>query len=320
VKPPVTPGFSGFTQLVDTEELTQILDADSGERVDSRSFLRARLLDVLIGDSDRHQDQWDWARSARIDRWVAVPKDRDLAFVRFDGLLMTAVRSKLPHLVKFDEAYPSPAALHLQSRDIDRRHVGDLDWPAWREVAEDLRSRLPDRVIDEAVRRLPAPYYRLDGPRLAARLKARRDGLERMARRFYELLAREAEVHATDQPDSVRLLREPDGSVEVVLAGGEGRYFQRRFHPGDRRGPRLPEGRGRPRGLGGPGRAEGRGASRGGRQRRGDDSAAGHAHVYDASGTNRVVEGPDTKVSERAYSQPVDDRGYPERTGAPRPP
>ena len=49
VKAPVTPGFEGFTELVDTDELDELLDADSGARVDSRSFLRARLLDLLIG-------------------------------------------------------------------------------------------------------------------------------------------------------------------------------------------------------------------------------------------------------------------------------
>jgi hypothetical protein len=311
VKPPVTPGFSGFTQLVDTEELEQTLDGDPGEHVDSLAFLRARLLDMLVGDADRHQDQWDWARSAQTGLWVPVPKDRDLAFVRFDGVVMSAVRRKYAHLVKFGETYPSPVALHVQSQGIDRRHLGGLDWEQWRGIADDLRSRLADGVIDEAVARLPAPHHRLDGPRLAATLKARRDGLEAMARRFYELLAREAEVHGTDQADSVRVLRDGDGSVEVAL----GTSFRRRYRPGETAEVRVflkggddhvvSEGRGETeitvRLVGGDGDDVF------------DDSAAGHARVYDSSGTNRVREGPDTKLSERPYVHPVDARGYPER-------
>jgi hypothetical protein len=44
-----------------------------------------------------------------------------------------------------------------------------------------------------------------------------------------------------------------------------------------------------------------------------DDSAGGHARVYDSSGTNRVVEGPGTTVSDRPYAHPREGRGYPAR-------
>jgi hypothetical protein len=315
VEPPVTPGFSGFTQVADTEDLEEILDSDSGERVDARAFLRARLLDVVIGDPDRHQFQWDWARSAGTGRWVAVAKDRDLAFVRFDGLLMHFVRSQEPHLVKFDEQYPAAIAFDLQSRDIDRLFLGELDWPAWRQVADELRSRITDPVVDRAVKRLPPPYYRVDGARLAARLKARRDGLEPMARRLYQLLAREAEVYGSDQSDTVQILREADGSVEVVLTGSSGPYLQRRFLPGETREVRIflkggddhveSEGHGDPkvivRVVGGDGNDVI------------DDSAAGHTRVYDSSRTARVVEGPGTDVSHRPYTHPLDSRGFPAR-------
>ena len=92
-------------------------------------------------------------------------------------------------------------SLHWQARFLDRRYLADLDWSAWQQTAEELQARLPDDVIDDAVKRLPPPYFRLGGAALAARLKSRRDGLGAMARRFYELLAREAEVHGTDGPD-----------------------------------------------------------------------------------------------------------------------
>jgi len=315
VEPPVTPGFSGFTQLADTEELEKILDADSGEQVDSRAFVRARLFDVLIGDPDRHQGQWDWARSAGTGRWVPVPKDRDLAFVRFDGLLMHFARSRLPHLVSFEEKYPAAIAFDLQSRDIDRLFLDGLEWPAWQAAAQELQSRLTDRVVDEAVRELPEPYYRRDGGLLAARLKARRDALEPIARSLYELLAREAEVYGTDQAETVRILRQSDGSVEVALAGHSGRTFRRRFVPAETREVRIflkggddrvvSEGLGDPkvivRVVGGNG------------DKVIDDSAAGHARVYDSSRRSRVIEGPGTDVSHRPYTHPLDDRGFPGR-------
>jgi hypothetical protein len=315
VEKPVTSGFSGVSEVVNTEHLEPILDADSAERVDERAFLRARLFDVVIGDTDRHQFQWEWAHSSETGRWLPVPKDRDLAFARFDGLGMRVVRSELPHLEKFGAKYPSAITFDLQSRDIDRLFLGELDWTAWQQAAAELRSRLADPVVDAAVKRLPPPYYRLEGARLAARLKARRDGLEPIARRLYELLARDAEVYGTDQADNVRILRDPDGSVEVVLAGHEGPYFQRRYLPGETHEVRIflkgggdhvvSEGRGEPKVLVRVVAGSGNDVI--------DDSASGHTRVYDSSRTARVIRGAGTDVSHRPYTHPLDSRGFPAR-------
>jgi hypothetical protein len=57
---------------------------------------------------------------------------------------------------------------------------------------------LTDTVIDDAVRRMPREFYAVDGPVLARKLKARREAAAPAARRFYEILADEVELHATD--------------------------------------------------------------------------------------------------------------------------
>src|SRR5436309_464845 len=55
-------GFAGAVDLAGTKKLFEYLERDARNRVDSRAFLAARLMDVFIGDWDRHQDQWRWAR------------------------------------------------------------------------------------------------------------------------------------------------------------------------------------------------------------------------------------------------------------------
>src|SRR5438093_5921693 len=55
-------GFAGAVELAGTKKLFEYLERDARNRVDSRAFLAARLMDVFIGDWDRHQDQWRWAR------------------------------------------------------------------------------------------------------------------------------------------------------------------------------------------------------------------------------------------------------------------
>ena len=54
-------GFGGGDRLVDSDDLLELLGKDPSNQVNAREFLAARLVDQLIGDWDRHRDQWSWA-------------------------------------------------------------------------------------------------------------------------------------------------------------------------------------------------------------------------------------------------------------------
>ncbi len=314
VKAPVTPGFERYSRILDTDELEELLDSGSRERVDARLLLRARLLDVVVGDTDRHRGQWDWALDAESGRFVPVPVDRDLAFVKFQGLALAMVRQDLPHLVAFEDQYPGVVSLAWQARRVDRRHLTELEWPVWAEEIRETQSRLTDEVIEDAVRRLPPPYYRADGARLAQSLKARRDGLEAVSRRIYELLASEPEVHGTDASDALQILRRADGAVDVVLTGASGPYFRRRFLPDETSEVRVFLKGGDDRAL-----SEGSDDARvtlrvvGGKGRDVLDDGAGHTRFYDADDDTQVADGRDTKTFTKHYPQPLDDQGNPQR-------
>lgn len=315
-KAPVTPGFERFSELLETPELWERMDKDAGERIDDRAFLRARLFDMLIGDYDRHKDQWDFGKDRASGLWVPVPKDRDLAFVKFDGLMISLIRPRSPRLVDFEDKYPSIVGLTWQARFLDRRHLSGLEWSDWQQVADDLRAKLTNPVIDDAVKRMPPEFYPIAGPGMAARIKERRDRLPAAARSFYELLAREAEIHASNQDDTVEAIRREDGGLDVVASGPEGPFMRRRFVPGETSEVRvfLKGGDDRAvthgedggdgvklRVVGGPGNDVL------------DDSDSGHSRFYDETGENRIVKGEGTKFSDRPYTHPVDGQDNPER-------
>ena len=54
------PGFAGSRRVSGTERLYEGLEESPCERVDARAYLKARMIDFLIGDSDRHRGQWRW--------------------------------------------------------------------------------------------------------------------------------------------------------------------------------------------------------------------------------------------------------------------
>ena len=238
------PGFAGSRKVSGTEKVYKRLEKTPCERVDARAYLKARLVDFLVNDKDRHAGQWRWARFPAADchTWMPIPEDRDQAFIDFDGLLMKLVRRKEPKYVRFQEYYPDHRGLPRNGWEIDRELLSGLEWSAWDSLAAAVQAELPDRVIEGAVRRLPQPYYEQVGGFLTRALKGRRDHLGEFAARYYGLISREVEIKATDEDEYLELEHREDGGLEVriSLAGKPGQpYFRRTLYPRETREVRV---------------------------------------------------------------------------------
>ena len=230
------PGFAGATKIVGTDELFERLNESPIHRVDTTGFLAARLLDFVINDWDRHEDQWRWLRSTegKDTLWTPVPRDRDQAFIGFDGLFLSLARLTAPRLVSFEPEPPMGGLTH-NSRYLDRRLLAGLDRERFDSVAHRVQSRLTDEVFAEGLARLPPKYREAEGEGVLAVLRARRDSLPSIADRFYLQLADAVDVHATDEEDLALVERHEDGAVTVQLREDSGEdldgdlYFERRF-------------------------------------------------------------------------------------------
>jgi hypothetical protein len=232
------PGFQDATEIIGGDEMWKRLQASPADRVDARAFLRARLMDVFIGDWDRHRSQWRWARLPSSPRWQPIPEDRDQAFVRFEGLFIAMSRKGHPRLLDFGPKYADIVGATFNGWEVDRKLLSELDQTVWEETARDLKARLTDAVLEQAVGGMPPEYGQKDGARLLAGLKARRDALTDQARVYYRNLAGKVDVFATDRAERVELTGQPGGGVEVTIAdGAEGAapYFHRTLLPAETR-------------------------------------------------------------------------------------
>jgi hypothetical protein len=216
------PGFGGFRRIVGTETLLR-LRRERQEKVDVHRFLAARMLDLLLGDWDRHRGQWRWGRSDEGSPWQPIPRDRDHVFSQYDGLLPALARGgPAPHLVRFGEGRLPVAGLVWYSRDLDRELLTALDWPAWESVVSALQAGVNDAVIDSAVAEMPGAVPDTSRRWLAATLRGRRARLADAARRFYLILAAEADLHGTDASERITVTGEPEGAVRIELTAGGG--------------------------------------------------------------------------------------------------
>jgi hypothetical protein len=305
--------WGGASEIIGSDSLFARAARSPEDRVDARALLTARLFDVFIGDWDRHADQWRWARFGdRVPRrWVPIPLDRDQAFVKYDGLLLSVARQSAPQLLNFGPKYPYIAGATWNGRDLDRRFLVELDWPTWKSVATALQTKLTDAVIDDAVRALPPEHYALQGKALTASLKQRRDQLLDAAGQYYRLLAKQVDVHATDGEDQALITRGPKGEVDVSLAragapAGGPPYFERHFDPQSTKEVRVFLDGGDDlavvRGEGGGPTVRIIGGD--GHDRLVDSSLSGRDRFYDDSLAASRTEGRGASVDRRPYTAP----------------
>jgi hypothetical protein len=173
-------------QFKDTDEVLALAAGDPSQVLDQNTYLVARLFDFFLNDWDRHPKQWRW-RAEEIEGrrvWHPIPVDRDQAFSWYDGFLMELARLRSPKLAKFGPTYPPARGLARNAAPLDAALLADLDQAVWDSAAEFVRLRLTDEAIEEAVRRMPEPYWRVQGQWMVEVLKARRDRLPEAARSF----------------------------------------------------------------------------------------------------------------------------------------
>ncbi len=237
--------------VLNTEAMLARCAEGPANAVDAPGYLRARLLDLWLGDWDRHGKQWGWAAVPAPGggtRFEPVPKDRDQVFFRFnDGALPRVVSWLVPKLQTFGPRFGNVRGLARQGRFLDRRALAPADRAAFARAAAALQGALPDSLLARAVHRLPPAVFALEGPRTLAALRARRAALPDAAARYYRALARRPAVRGTAQAERFVVRRYPDSVAVAVYAAagppGAPPFYRRTFGPADTRALTL-DGRG----------------------------------------------------------------------------
>ena len=233
------PGFAGFTKIVATTTLLERLEEDPSNRADATGYLTARLVDMMVGDWDRHHDQLRWAEVASTGGntvYLPIPRDRDYAFADYDGWMMNVARFFVSNAVRFRRNYDLEA-LTRSAWEIDHDLLAGLERPQWDSVTAFVQAAVSDAVVEEAIGRLPPELRGERSGEIADILRWRRDHLDEVAGRFYQRLATEVNVRATDMNDLARIERSAPGQLRVRLysSGPDGApageaYFDRTFH------------------------------------------------------------------------------------------
>ena len=214
--------FGNSKKIVGTEKMLEKIYEDNDNRVDQLFYVRARLFDMLIGDASRHEDQWRWA-SFKDDgktTYKAIPRDRDQAYAKFDGLLIKFALSiaNLGHLQTFKHKIQDVNLNNFPARNLDRQIANEPTLEQWISQAKELQQSISDEVIEQAIRQLPPEVFPISGDDIISKLKSRRDDLHKYAGKYYHFLAKEVEVVGTKGKELFLVTHLGDGKTLVTLS------------------------------------------------------------------------------------------------------
>ncbi len=211
--------FAGADKVTKSEALVKALRQDNLNRVDARAWLTARLIDIFIGDWDRHYGQWRWAafREQGETVWRPVPKDRDNAFSRQDGVFSWVITQIIPQLEGFDDKLDNVYFLTWSGRPLDRRIFPALSKDEWEDETRRLVALLTDDLIEDAVKRMPPSMYEREGTLLLQELKTRRDLLTGASEELYAIYAEDVDIFTSNKSEYARIERNADGTVAVKI-------------------------------------------------------------------------------------------------------
>ena len=213
--------FGYSKNVIGTEKLLEKIYDENDNDVDQVAFVRARLFDMVIGDWSRHADNWRWAEfdEGKHTVYQPVPRDRDQAFSKIDGLY-PGLAGSLPgwkHLQGFDRTIKSVGGWNYSGRPLDQKFLNELTLTQWVTQAKDLQSVLTDSLIESSVRLMPPQLFEISGQAIIDKLKMHRDDLQRYAREYYQYLAKSVSILGSEKTEKLEVNVMPDKKVAVEV-------------------------------------------------------------------------------------------------------
>jgi len=213
--------FGRSKNIIGSPDMFDEIADDHDHQVDQKHFLKSRLMDVYIGDFDRHEDQWRWAGFKEDDKVVyrAVPRDRDQTFFLNEGLFPWISSRKFAMRMNqgFDYEIKDMGGVISQSRRLDRRFLTELSKKDWIKAAEKMQAGLSDEVITAAVHDMPPQITDAIGESTIGKLKSRRDKLPQFAEEHYSIISKQVDVVGSDKREQFQVERLNNNETEVKV-------------------------------------------------------------------------------------------------------
>jgi hypothetical protein len=205
--------FGSPDAIESTSDVLKNLRKDEKYQIDKAAYIKARLFDMLLGDWDRHQDQWRWSRFNISDdkiEYRPIPRDRDQAFSNYDGAFLDFMKlttSSTKQLQEYDGELKDIRWINEAGIKMDRNFTQDVTKELWLEQAKFIQQNLTDEIVDKAFDLFPKEVKDDVAFGIREKLKIRRGNLEDIASRYYDYLTKLVVMTGTDKDDHFKITR-----------------------------------------------------------------------------------------------------------------
>ncbi|MFX0556502.1 hypothetical protein ACOCEA_06870 [Maribacter sp. CXY002] len=219
----ITKATGQVTDYESTTDMLEKIKSDESYTIDQRNFIRARVFDMLIGDWDRHQDQWRWLEYESSDgdkEFMPIPRDRDNAFPRFDGTAMKFIKLFVPNSRRwqtFDNDINNVKWQNMGAHKLDRALITKFGPETWAEEAKVIQQSITPETIDKAFKRLPEETRDKTAAYIKESLLERLKTLPKKAEEYGEYLNTVVAITGTEKDDVFEVEKQADGKTSIIV-------------------------------------------------------------------------------------------------------
>ncbi|MDY7394957.1 metallophosphoesterase [Aureibaculum sp. 2210JD6-5] len=216
--------FGYADDIESTHDIIEKIREDEKYKIDETAYIKARLFDMLVGDWDRHQDQWRWAQFDQENGdklFRPIPRDRDQVFANFDGALLDIVRvmaGLTKQLQVYDAELKDVKWINSAGIKLDRTLIQQSDKEIWINAAKFLQDNITDNVIEKAFSKIPEEVQDKTLQDIKDKLKGRRGNLVDIAERYYNYLNELVILTGTDKDDYIEVIRSGNKETTVKIS------------------------------------------------------------------------------------------------------
>lgn len=208
--------------IISSSKMIDKIHSNKGT-ADAEMFLRARLVDYLVNDWDRHADQWRWAEKEVNGNktYLPIPRDRDQVFSKFDGIVMKFLRPYATdfiqlrnwddHLTERDITW-----MHFKSAYLDNIVLHQLTDKQWDEQTNYVANNINDQTLQSAIDNLP-PSFNKGKKDMKHNMASRLAEIKETSNTFKKVLKKKALIFGSNDKDEIILDIDTD-TIEVIVS------------------------------------------------------------------------------------------------------
>jgi len=213
----------GYEKSDNTAKVQRKLAEDNDTFAAQKLVLRARLLDFVLGDWDRHEDNWRWVKEEDKEKdvkvYVPVPRDRDKVFYSTSGVFPWVLSHQWlkANLQPFGAEIRAVDQWNYNQRFFDRYFFNGLSEDDWKQEVKFVQDKLTSSVLKEGMLRMPANIFAKGGQETLRLMQVRKDNLEKFALDYYRFLAVTVEIPQTDKKEYFEVKHKKNGNIELTI-------------------------------------------------------------------------------------------------------